>query len=187
MAHVSLSVLEAGLTDIRASPSDHGRVELIVRRPANGEREPVSEATIDAIVGLAGDNWSTRGASSTADGSANPLAQLTLMNACAAGLVAVDPERRALCGDQLYVDFDLSGANVPPGTRLAIGTAVLEITDLPHRGCGKFLQRFGPDAAKWVNSASGRELNLRGVNARVIEGGIVRVGDAVTRVVTASA
>ncbi len=99
------------------------------------------------------------------------------MNARAASLVAGDPERRALAGDQLYVDLDLSERNVPPGTRLRVGSALLEVTALPHRGCGKFTARFGVDAAKFVNSAVGRELNLRGINARVLEGGTVRVGD----------
>jgi hypothetical protein len=176
-----MSALEAGLEHVRQAPSDEGRVELIVRRPANGEREQLGEATIDTIVGLVGDNWSTRGCRTRPDGSANPDAQLTLMNARAAALVAVDPDRRALCGDQLYVDFDLSVANVPPGTRLALGSAVVEITSEPHLGCGKFIRRFGVDAAKWTKSPAGRALNVRGVNARVITGGIVRVGDAVTK------
>jgi hypothetical protein len=176
-----MSVLQNGLDEIRQSPADRGRVELIVRRPANGEREQLAEATIDTVVGLVGDNWSTRGCSTTPDGSANPDAQLTLMNARAAALVAVDPDRRALCGDQLYVDFDLSGTNVPPGTRLALGSAVLEITSEPHLGCGKFIRRFGIDAAKWTKSPAGRALNVRGVNARVLTGGIVRVGDTVTK------
>jgi hypothetical protein len=182
MEHVTIAVLEAGLDKIKASPSDRGRVELIARRPATGEREVVAEATVDQVVGLVGDNWSTRGARSTADGSADPDAQLTLMNARTAMLVAADPDRRALCGDQLYLDFDLTGVNVPPGTRLRIGSAVVEITSLPHLGCGKFIKRFGVEAGKWVNSPAGRELNLRGVNARVISGGAVRVGDAVVKV-----
>jgi hypothetical protein len=182
MEHVALSVLEAGLDNIRASPSADGRLELIVRRPADGEREALGEATVDLLTGLVGDNWRTRGAKSTPDGSADPDAQLTLMNARAAMLVAVEPERRALCGDQLYLDFDLSGANVPPGTRLQIGSVVVEITSLPHRGCGKFIKRFGMDAGKWVNSPTGRELQLRGVNARVLSAGVIRVGDPVVKV-----
>src|SRR5438270_9381854 len=143
MEHVALPVLEAGLDEIRASPSDTGRVALIARRPANGKREVVDEATVDLLTGLVGDNWSTRGSRTTRDRSADPDAQLTLMNARAAMLVAADPDRRALCGDQLYLDFDLSRANVPPGTRLRIGSTVVEITALPHQGCGKFIRRFG--------------------------------------------
>jgi hypothetical protein len=180
--HRDLATLEAGLDEIRRSPRDGGRVELIVGRPHLGERAVVAEAMIDAVTGLIGDNWSTRGSRTMEDGSANPDAQLTVMNARVAALVAIEADRRPLCGDQLYVDFDLSVVNVPAGTRLKLGAAVLEITELPHRGCGKFVKRFGVDAMKFVNSADGRALNLRGVNAKVVAGGLVRVGDPVLKV-----
>ena len=169
------------LTAVRAAPSDSGRIELIARRPAEGEREVVSEAVLDPVEGMVGDNWLTRGSRATADGSAHPDAQLTLMSARAAALIAGPRDRWALAGDQLYVDLDLSGANLPPGTWLAAGEAVIEITPLPHTGCGKFVRRFGVDAMKLVNSDVGRELNLRGVNARIVSGGSVRIGDTVTR------
>ena len=91
------------------------------------------------------------------------------MNARAAALVAGDRERWPLAGDQLYVDLDLSGENLPPGTRLAIGSAVVEVTDEPHTGCKKFSARFGLDALEFVNSPEGRALNLRGINTRVVE------------------
>ena len=165
------------LTEVRAAPADCGRVELIARRPAEGEREVVSEAVLDPVEGLVGDNWLTRGSRATADGSAHPDAQLTVMSARAAALIAGPRDRWPLAGDQLYVDLDLSGANLPPGTRLAAGDAVIEITPLPHTGCGKFVRRFGVDAMRLVNSEVGRELNLRGVNARIVSGGPVRVGD----------
>ena len=175
--HLGLAALQDGLDEIRRSPADRGLVELIVRRPAIEERELLAEATIDETAGLVGDNWVCKPAGSTKDRTPDPDAQLTLMNARVASLVAGHPERRALAGDQLYVDLDLSGRNVPPGTRLRVGSALLEVTALPHRGCGKFTARFGVDAAKFVNSKVGRELNLRGINARVLEGGTVRVGD----------
>jgi MOSC domain-containing protein YiiM len=167
--------LEAGLDKVRRSPSDAGRVELIVRRPETGEREVLGEGTLDAVVGLQGDNWGTR------TDSPNAKAQVTLTNARATALVAQTPERWELAGDQFYVDFDLSGANVPPGTQLAIGSAVVEITEIPHRGCRKYLDRFGADALKFVNSEAGLELNLRGVNARVVVGGVVRTGDEIRK------
>jgi MOSC domain-containing protein len=181
VGHVTVETLQAGLDDIRRSPSDAGVVELIVRRPAEGEREVVEEGTLDVVEGLLGDNWATRGSRSTADGSSNPDAQLTLMNARLAGLVAGEPERRMLAGDQLFVDFDLSEANVPAGTRLAVGSAVIEVTALPHTGCAKFSARFGSEALRFINSPVGRELHLRGVNARVVEPGVVRSGDAVRK------
>ena len=179
--HLPLTALEAGLDEIRLAPADSGRVELIVRRPVVEEREVLEEAELDPVEGLVGDNWRVKGSSSTADGTSNPDAQLTLMNARAAALIAQSQERWPLAGDQLYVDFDLSGENIPPGTRLAIGTAVVEVTDEPHTGCRKYLDRFGNDALKFVNSAIGRELNLRGINTRVVVGGVVRMGDAIRK------
>jgi hypothetical protein len=179
--HVGLAELEAGLDEIRRSPSDRGLIELIVRRPEVGERELLAEATIDETLGVFGDCWHRKPTSSTKDGRPNPGAQVTLMNSRVASLVAGEPDRRALAGDQLYVDLELSERNLPPGTRLRAGSALIEITAVPHRGCGKFTKRFGIDAAKFVNSKVGRELNLRGVNARVLEPGTVRVGDLVEK------
>lgn len=184
VTHLDRATLEDGLDEIRRSPKDNGSVELIVRRPEIEEREVLDEAVLDANEGLVGDNWKVRGSKATDDGSAHPDLQVTLTNARAIALIAVDPERRQLAGDQLHVDLDLSVTNLPPGTRLRIGGATLEITEIPHRGCGKFLSRFGADALKFVNSEVGRRLNLRGVNARIVEGGAVRQGDAITKLST---
>jgi MOSC domain-containing protein YiiM len=179
--HVDTPTLEAGLADVRRAPRDAGTVELIVRRPDTEEREVVAEAELDPAAGLVGDNWLARGSRATDDGSAHPEMQLTMMSARAAALIARARERWPLAGDQLYVDIDLSGANLPPGTRLEIGTAVIEITDQPHTGCGKFVHRFGVDAMKFVNTELGRQLNLRGIYARVVTGGTVRTGDTIRK------
>ena len=181
MAHVMADALEAGLDDVRGSPQDNGRVELIVGRPAENARVMYSAATLDLVEGLVGDTWRVRGSTSTPDGSSNPDRQITVMNVRAATLVAVEPERRALAGDQLYVDLDLSYDNIPPGTRLALGSAVIEVTDQPHLGCKKFEARFGHDALHLVNSPAGRQLNLRGINTKVVVPGVVRVGDRVRK------
>ena len=177
MGHLELSSLQAGLANVRLSPIDDGRVELIARRPADDQREVLTEAELDADTGLIGDKWSVaRGGTAP-----NPDAQLTLMNARVAELVAGRADHGGLAGDQLYVDLDLSYENLPPGTRLSVGSAVIEVTAEPHTGCGTFARRFGVDALKFVNSPDGRELNLRGINTRVIVGGIVRPGDAITK------
>jgi len=173
---VALPDLELGLDHVADSPTDRGVVELIVRRPAVDEREVVEEATLDLVAGLEGDTWRAR---SEAKGEVNMETQLTLMNSRAAALVAGPRERWPIAGDQLYVDFDLSVSSLPPGTRVRVGGALVEITPEPHRGCGKFSARFGVDALKFVNSKVGRELNLRGVNARVVEPGRVRTGDEI--------
>jgi MOSC domain-containing protein YiiM len=180
--HLSLEELEAGLEHIRQSPKDEGRVMLIVRRPAVDLRESVQVAELDTETGLVGDNWKARGNKSTPDGSANPNAQITVMNARAVALLAQSEERWSLAGDQLYVDMDLSADNIPPGTRITLGTAVLEVTAQPHTGCAKFAERFGTDATKFVNSPEGKRLHLRGINTKVVRAGIVRVGDVARRI-----
>jgi hypothetical protein len=174
--------LEAGLDHIRRAPADEGTVELIVRRPAVEEREVLDEGTLDLDQGLVGDCWRARGSTSTSDGLAHPDRQLTLMNARVTALVARDPDRWALAGDQLYVDLDLSPENLPPGTLLELGSAVLEVTDQLHTGCAKFTHRFGSAAIRFVNSKPGRALRLRGMYAKVVEPGTVRRGDTIRKV-----
>jgi len=169
----SRATLDAGLDEIRRAPAARGRLDMVVRRPRVGAREVLQEGTLDVEQGLVGDRWS-RSAS-------DRDTQLNVMSARAVDLIAGDRERWPLAGDQLYVDLDLSEANLPPGTRLAVGEAVIEVTAEPHTGCGKFVSHFGVDAMKFVNSPTGRELRLRGLNARVVTGGIVRPGDEVRK------
>ena len=180
--HLTTEELEAGLDEIRRAPADEGTVELIVRRPAEGEREVLTEGVLDLAEGLVGDRWSAHRSSRTPDGSPNVETQLTLMNARVVDLVAAgDRERWALAGDQIYVDLDISEANLPPGTRLAFGSAVIEVTPEPHTGCVKFMSRFGKDAHRFVNTKPYRHLRLRGLNAKVIEPGTVSSGDPIRK------
>jgi MOSC domain-containing protein YiiM len=183
--HLTTEQLTAGLDAVRDSPTEVGRLDLIVRRPAVDERELLDHGELDAAVGLVGDTWIERSSRRTPDGSAHPDMQVTLINARASALFAVDPERRPLAGDQLHVDLHLGSANLPAGTRLAIGDAVIEVTDQPHTGCQKFSARFGLDALRLVNSDAGRELRLRGLNARVVQGGTITVGDDVVKLPSA--
>lgn len=171
--------LEAGLDHIRASPGDNGILEMIVRRPEVGEREMSEEGVLDLDEGLVGDMWLRRGSRDKITGTPDAKRQITVMNARCAALVAQGRERWQLAGDQLYVDFDLSVANVPAGTRLRIGSAVIEATTEPHLGCSKFQTRFGWDAVLFVNSRVGRELRLRGLSAKIVTGGQIRTGDKV--------
>src|SRR5262245_42620864 len=178
--HLNRDELEAGLDEIRRSPGDEGTLDLIVCRPKVGERRVLAEAQLNLTDGLVGDSWKDRKHWRTG-GPPDPLTQLTLMNSRLAALVAQDESRWGLAGDQLFVDLDLSGVNLPAGTRLAIGHAIVEITSEPHTGCRKFVARFGQQAMEFVNSPVGRSLNLRGVNASVVHAGAVRVGDRVRK------
>ena len=177
LTHLTMDELEAGLDLIRQCPTDEGRLELIVRRPQIDARELLEEGQLDLHDGLVGDTWRTRGSSRTADGSSHSDMQLNIMNARVIALVAQDKARWQLAGDQLFIDMDLSADNLPPGTRLALGSAVIEVTAQPHNGCKKFVARFGLDAMKFVNSPVGKQLHLRGINAKVVQPGTIRVGD----------
>jgi len=172
----------AHLDTVRAAPADGGGVEAIVLRPAVDERVLVDEAALDVGQGIVGDGWLDRGSSRMPDGVANPEAQVTLMSTRVLAAIEPDRSRWPLAGDQLLVDADLSATTLPPGTRLAIGGAVVEVTALAHTGCAKFSARFGSDALRWINSPEGRELRMRGMYVRVVESGTVRVGDTIRRV-----
>ena len=180
--HLEAEELEAGLKNILQSPKDHGVLKLIVRRPDVDQREVLEEAELNTTEGLVGDNWRRRGSGMTQDGSAHPEMQLNIMNARVIGLVASSRERWPLAGDQLYVDLDLTKDNLPPGSRLQLGTAILEVSEVPHLGCKKFASRFGVEATKFVNSRRGKQLNLRGINAKVVQSGIVRVGNTASKI-----
>jgi hypothetical protein len=180
--HLTMEELEAGLEEILRSPKDMGVVELIVRRPTVDEREVLELAELNLAEGLAGDSWKLRGSSRTPDNSPHPLMQLNIMNSRVIALVAQDKERWPLAGDQLFLDLDLSEENLPAGARLSLGDAVIEVTPPPHTGCQKFVARFGLDAMKFVNSPVGRKLHLRGINARVVQPGQIRVRDVVRKI-----
>ena len=180
--HLSEEELTAGLDSIRSSPADGGVLEMIVIRPLDKERRVLAECELSLSQGAEGDQWVRNCWKKLPDGSAHPDVQLTLMNTRCVDLLAGEKERWALAGDQLYVDMDLSGDNLPVGQRLAVGTALLEITEVKHTGCGLFAERFGVPALKFVNSPVGKELHLRGIYAKVVQDGVVRVGDVVTKV-----
>jgi len=179
--HLTREELEEGLAEIASSPKDEGVLHLIVRRPAVNAREVLAVAELDVEAGLVGDTWGKRRSNRMPDGSPHPDMQLNIMNARTAALIATTRERWPLAGDQLFIDLDLTLENLPARTRLAIGTAVIEVTPEPHLGCGKFVERFGVDAMKFVNSPVGRQYNLRGINARVVQSGTIRVGDVVRK------
>jgi hypothetical protein len=180
--YLSMTELEAGMDYIRQSPKENGTLKMIVRRPVEDEREVVERGELDLSQGLVGDNWKRRGSKHSVDGSANLDAQITIMNARTIELLAQEEKRWPLAGDQLYVDMDLSDDNLPPGTRLAIGSAIIEVSAVPHTGCKKFSARFGVEAMKFVNSPEGKRLHLRGINTKIVQPGVIRVGEIVKKI-----
>lgn len=183
MEHPTQEMLKAGLRHVLASPPDQGTLEMVIRRPAVDEREVLEVAELSCEEGVVGDTWNQRSSRRTDDGSPHPDMQLNVMNSRVAQLVAQDKQRWPLAGDQLYVDFDVTDANLAPGTRLALGSAVIEVTAQPHTGCAKFTQRFGLESHRFVNAAENKGLNLRGVNAKVVQAGSVKPGDVISKVV----
>jgi hypothetical protein len=177
----SASELAAGLPRVLDSPKDGGTVVLIVARPRSNERRLLAEAEITPDEGLRGDRWAAT-VRRRKDGCLDTKSQLALINGRCLELVAGSDERMALAGDNLVVDLDLSVDNLPAGQRLQLGEAEIEITDRAHLGCHKFCDRYGKDAVTFVNSERGKKLRLRGVYARVIQGGVVRRGDSIRKV-----
>ena len=173
--------LEAGFGHVLESPKDNGALVKIVRRPGVDQREVIAEGELDVDLGLVGDNWKARPNPTTPDGKADPVAQITIINARFLALMAGPEERWQLAGDQLLIDLDMSMENLPPGTRLGIGSAVIEISEKPHTGCAKFAARFGQDALRFISTPEGRARRLRGVNTRVVQSGTIRVGDVAVK------
>lgn len=182
MKYKDFATLEKGFDIIKESPSIEGILQLIVIRPEVDQRKELDEGVLDEKQGLIGDNWATRRSSRTRNGSAHPDMQINIMNSRVIELISQQRSDWKMAGDQLFVDFDLSKTNVPPGTRLAVGEAILEVTPLPHTGCKKFAQRYGVDALKFISTPSGREWQLRGINAKVVTSGPIKVGDRVTKI-----
>ena len=182
VVYKSTEALEQGFEHIKNAPSDHGKLELIVARPEEDQRLEMEEGRLDEEKGLLGDNWYSRGSSRTKDGSAHPEMQINMMNSRVIDLITENKQQWKLAGDQLYVDFNLHKDNVPPGTQLSIGEAILEVTPEPHTGCKKFSQRFGVEALKFISTKEGRQWQMRGINARVVKSGSIKTGDTIRKI-----
>jgi MOSC domain-containing protein YiiM len=179
--HLSLEELRDGLSEIQRSPRDRGSLRAIVIRPETDGRSSLQQCELSPELGVHGDNWAKGCWMSLPDGRPHPDVQVTIMNARAIALIAQDEARWPLAGDNLFVDLDLSTENLTAGTRLSVGSALLEMTAVPHKGCRKFAARYGVEATRFVNSRDGLRLHLRGIYARIVERGLITVGDVVEK------
>jgi len=170
--HPTLAELDAGLRALPPAPKDYGRLALILCRREDGARETPRRVALDTKLGVPGDRWSLSPAPRNLD------MQLAVMNRDVASLIAAGQPLTTF-GDNLYVDLDLSAANLPFGTRLRVGDALVEMTPFPHNGCAKFNARFGNDALRLVQRKETRDQNHRGVYWRVIEPGEIALGDPI--------
>jgi len=184
MVHKDLEALQNGFEHIKRSPTDQGTLELIVIRPEEDQRKELENGILDETQGLIGDNWASRGSSKTTDGSAHPGMQINIMNSRIINLITAEKSDWKVAGDQLFVDFNLNKDNVPAGTQLSIGDAILEVTSVPHTGCKKFSERFGVEALKFISTPEGRQWQLRGINARVVKSGKIKVGETITKIIS---
>jgi MOSC domain-containing protein YiiM len=159
--------------NLPASPRDVGRVHACVLRTGEGQRELPDSVEIVSGKGLAGDHWGCY----EYDEAQN---EVSLINVhVVQSLAHGDPRKAALSGDNFQVDLDLSIENLPVGTVLTLGDAQLRISEIEHRPCVKFVERFGARAAKRVARANRRGLRGRGVLCEVVRDGMVRVDDEI--------
>jgi len=183
MSHHRTEVeLQIGLELIKQSPKDQGTLELIVIRPKENERTVLIDAQLSSRLGVHGDDWFKNSYIRLPDGSPHPDVQVSLMNSRCIDLLAQEKSRWPLAGDQLYVDLDLSVDNLPVGQQLSIGSVILQVTDQEHTGCNKFAKRYGQAARIFVNSTVGKQLHLRGIYAKVVQDGSLKVGDRVIKI-----
>lgn len=170
--HVPADELSRRFAELTPPPRDAGSVRLLVRRGWHqGRREEPASVMLSASEGMPGDSWSR------SEGR-TPDSQLTAMEVGVAEMIA-NGQPWSLFGDQLYLDLDLSAENLPVGSAVAVGEAVLEVTPKPHKGCAKYQARFGADALRLISRPDLRPRHLRGIYLRVVTDGLVRVGDAV--------
>ncbi len=180
--HLSREELEAALPETLPSPADNGTLDAIIVRPDKGERLDVNSVRISLAGGLEGDHWAKGCWMSTEAGEPHPDVQICMMNSRFINLIAGSRDNWPPAGDNFFVDLDLGPDNLQPGQKLAVGSAIVEITDTPHLGCDKFIERYGRDACVFVNTGEGKRLRLRGIYARVVQDGTVSVGDRLVKV-----
>jgi MOSC domain-containing protein YiiM len=169
--HLPAEDLERAIARLPAAPTDAGHLRMVLRRLPDGSRERPARVRLTPEQGVPGDGWTRRP-------PRNPEAQLAVIRSDVAEIVA-NGQSLDLFGDNLFVDLDVSATNLPAGTRLQVGAALVEVTPFPHNGCAKFSARFGLDALRCVQAAPTRPQNRRGIYWKVVEAGDAGVGNTI--------
>jgi hypothetical protein len=179
--HRTRAEIEAGIGPVLQSPAEGAAVEALFSRPAPGKRLDLPALEVSVSGGIAGDHWSLGCWKTLPDGSPDPDVQVSLMNRRMLHLIAGARDNWARAGNNIIVDMDLSIDNLPIGQRLRVGTAELEIGPVANTGCDFFIERYGRDACVFVNTGIAKQKRLRGVYARVVKDGQIRIGDIIRK------
>jgi hypothetical protein len=178
---VTAKELAAALPAILAAPRDAGVTRLLCSRPKPNHRTFPQTLTFTRASGVAGDFESSRPWLTLPDGSPDPRNQVSIMSWQVLDLVWRDRDRVAHPGDNIAVDMNLTAHNLPVGTLLAAGTAILRVSDEPNDGCVKWKVRSGRAAYDWSTRDDHLPLRLRGVYCSVEQDGEMHLGDTLRR------
>ncbi|CAN1577166.1 hypothetical protein MCELHM10_04085 [Paracoccaceae bacterium] len=176
---ISPEALTAALPEVLAAPRELGAVRLLCMRPKPNLRSFPDRLTLTRAAGVVGDFEASRPWLVLEDGSPDPRNQVSIMSARVLDLVWRDGNPRSHPGDNIACDLDLSHANLPAGTLLQAGTAVLRVSDEPNDGCAKWKVRMGKAAYDWTRAHAA--YRLRGLYCSVEQDGEITLEDALLR------
>lgn len=182
MSHATAEQLNAALPHIRAAPRDDAPIEMLCFRPARNQRRMVPDLTLTADRGIPGERWLKAPWLTLPDGRPDPRIQVSILPKRVMDAVWLDRAGTVHPGDPIVADIETSYDSLPVGTRLRAGNAVLEVSDAFNDGCVKWKVRYGAAAKDWLVTPENRPLRLRGLLCRIVQDGMVRLGDRLQRV-----
>lgn len=177
MSHVTAAELAKALPDVLSAPGTDAPIAGLCFRPGFGLRSFPPSLRLTRAFGIPGERWLTAPWLKLPDGSADPRIQVSILPSRVLDLVWRDRETTVHPGDTIVADLDMTDANLPPGTLLQAGTAILRVSDQPNDGCVKWKARYGQAAMDWITDPAHAALRLRGVLCEVFADGVVAVGD----------
>ena len=171
---ITLTELRDALPHVVAAPKTDAPIRGLCLRPALGQRVFPERISMTKAQGIPGERWATTPWMRLADGSPDPRIQVSILQSRVMDLVWQD-RNQPHPGDPIVADLEMSEANLPVGTLLQAGTAVLRVSDVWNDPCAKWKVRYGTDAYDWVRSSP--HLRLRGILCAVEVDGEVGLAD----------